>query len=177
MARATAAAAFSALLLAAPVGSSAALAAAPQPAKPVDPSAYVGRWYEVARIHNKLQLDCEAATMDFAAVSAERFTVTQTCRRGSPSGPAKSWRGSGQVTDERTKAKLKVTYFGFVTKEYWVVDHAADNSWAMLATPDGRFLWLLSRRPTLPGRTEVLAHAKGLGFDLSRIEYAQQPPA
>ena len=173
MVRATAAAAFSALLIAAP----AAHAAAPEPTKPVDPAAFSGRWYEVARLHNKLQLDCQAATMDFASTGSQRFSLTQTCRKGSPSGPAKTYKGQGQVVDEKTNAKIKVTYFGFVNKEYWVVDRAADHSWALLATPDGKFLWLLSRKPTLAARADILARAKGMGFDMSRMEYDQQPPA
>lgn len=166
-----AAAVFSAL-------ASAALAAAPEPARPVDPAAYVGRWYEVARLHNKLQLDCEAPTMDFAPTGQGRFTLTQTCRKGSPSGAVSAHRGAARITDPTTNAKIRVGFFGgLVQKDYWIVDHAPDSHWALLATPDGTFMWLLARNPTLPERAEVLARAKLMGFDLSRIEYAKQPPA
>lgn len=155
-----------------------AFAAAPEPAKPVDPNAFVGRWYEVARIHNKLQLDCEASTFDFTETAPKRFSLTQTCRKGSPSGPAAVHKGAVRVTDTATDAKIRVGFLGgFVQKDYWIIDHAADNRWAMLATPDGKFLWVLSRTPVLPQRAQVLAEAKSLGFDLSRIEYAKQPPA
>lgn len=170
------AAAFSAL--AASAVTTSALAAAPEPAKSVDPNAFVGRWYEVARTHNKLQLDCEASTFDFTETAPKRFSLSQTCRKGSPSGPASVHKGAVQVVDPRTNAKIRVGFLGgFVKKDYWILDHAADNHWALLATPDGRFLWVLSRRPVLPERAQVLARAKQLGFDLSRIEYAQQPPA
>lgn len=155
-----------------------ASAAAPEPQKPVDPAAIVGRWYEVARIHNKLQLDCEGSTFDFTAAGPKRFVLSQTCHKGSADGPAVVHRGNARVIDEQNNAKIRVAFLGgFMQKDYWVIDHAADNSWALLGTPDGRFMWLLARRPALPERAQVLARAKTLGFDLSRIEYAKQPPA
>lgn len=157
---------------------SAVSAAAPEPAKSVDPAAYAGRWYEVARLHNKLQLDCEAPTMDFAQTGQGKFTLTQTCHKGSPSGAASSHKGNARITDTRTNAKIRVGFYGgLVQKDYWIVDRAEDSHWAMLATPDGLFMWLLARRPTLPERAGVLARAKLMGFDLSRVEYAKQPPA
>ncbi len=36
----------------------------PAPAKPVDVSRYLGRWFEIARYDNSFQRDCEAVTAE-----------------------------------------------------------------------------------------------------------------
>ncbi len=38
---------------------------APEPTKPVDPRRYIGLWFEIARLPNKLQVDCQAPTADW----------------------------------------------------------------------------------------------------------------
>ena len=45
-----------------------------------------------------------------------------------------------------------------------------------MATPTGRYVWLLSRQPTLPGaaRAQALGRLQSLGFDLSRLAFPQQ---
>ena len=30
-----------------------------------------------------------------------------------------------------------------------ILDHADDNGWAIMATPNGHYVWLMSRRPIL----------------------------
>ena len=56
-----------------------ALAAAPQPAKPVAANLYSGRWYEIARTTNKMQADCQASTTDFSGWRGGAFSAVQTC--------------------------------------------------------------------------------------------------
>src|SRR5271170_5696097 len=69
---------------------------APEPTKPVDPRRYVGRWFEIARLPNKLQVGCQAPTADWIKQDDGSFSVVQTCRQGSPSGPLKIWRAAGR---------------------------------------------------------------------------------
>ena len=45
-----------------PVGN----AAVPQPAKSVELSRYLGRWYELARYEQGFQKDCDGVTADYA---------------------------------------------------------------------------------------------------------------
>ena len=45
-----------------PVGN----AAVPQPAKSVDLTRYLGRWYELARYEQGFQKDCDSVTADYS---------------------------------------------------------------------------------------------------------------
>jgi apolipoprotein D and lipocalin family protein len=52
-----------------------------------------------------------------------------------------------------------------------VIDHAPDQSWVLMATPGGNYLWLLARRPALDGPLHAAAFARisALGYDTSRL--------
>ena len=65
---------------------------------------------------------------------------------------------------------------GLITQEYWILDHADDNAWAIMATPGGHFVWVLARRPALEPalRAQVLGRVRALGYDVSRLMFPQQ---
>jgi apolipoprotein D and lipocalin family protein len=150
------------------------------PARAVAPDLYSGRWYEIARTPNRMQSDCQASTMDFGGAGGTSFSVVDTCHKGSPFGPTQTLSASGHIMPASSGAKMKLGMMGgLITKEYWVLECAQNNGWAIMSTPDGSYVWLLSRQPQLPAaeRTRALAHLKALGFDLTRLAYPQQPPA
>ena len=155
-----------------------ALAAAQPPSKPVSAAFYTGKWYEIARTPNSGQRDCQAATTQFTDKGASGFTVVQICRKGSASGASKTFNTTGTIVAGTQNAKFKMSFLGGLKKqEYWVLDRADDQSWAIMATPGGNFVWLLSRDPVMSpaAKAQALARVKALGY--AKLEYPQQPPA
>ena len=152
-------------------------ASAPEPRKPIDPNHFLGRWYEIARIPNKLQADCQGATSDWTSASGGQYNVVQTCHVGSPTGPAKMWKGAGRMI---APAKIRIGFFaGLVQKDYWVVDRSDDYSWSIMSMPDRKYVWIMSRRPVLtaPQKAALVARAQSLGYDTARLVYDEQSPA
>jgi len=171
----TAAAALASALL---LGAAGALARpAPQPLRPVSADLYSGRWYEIARTPNTMQKDCLGPTTDFQGWSNGAFSVVETCHKRDPSGPAKVVHVRARILHPPDYARFQMSFMaGLVHQEYWILDHADDNSWALMGTPGGNFVWLLSRRPELP--REVLTAALGrlevMGYATSRLIYPAQ---
>ena len=64
---------------------------------------------------------------------------------------------------------------GLRKQEYWVLDRADDQSWAIMATPGGNYVWLLSRQPVMSpaDRTAALARVASLGY--AKLEFPAQP--
>jgi apolipoprotein D and lipocalin family protein len=151
----------------------AALAAAPQPTKPVDITRYAGRWFEMARLHNHIEEACISATADYID-TGNNVQAIETCRHAPPS-PDKVYRASVKVMDPGENAKLRLTFFPFVYKDYWVLDHANDYSWAILGEPSGKYLWIFTRTPdpSPAERNTVLTRAKALGYDTSKLIFGQ----
>ena len=144
-----------------------------QPVAHVDPARMMGRWYEVARLPNMTQKGCQAGTSDWTR-APEGFAVVQACHRGSPDGPLAEWKAHARVADPVSNAKFKMSFFGgLISQEYWVLDDRADEGWLILATHDGKYLWLMAQRPTLPQavKTEAVTRIKQLGFDIGRLEF------
>jgi len=75
-------------------------------------------------------------------------------------------------------ARLRVRFGGLaalapVPREgnYWIIALDADYRFAMVGTPDRRFLWILARDPCLPPDVlaSLVARARCLGFDVDRL--------
>ncbi len=133
----------------------------------------MGRWYEVARIPNQLQKGCQAGASDWTR-TGDGFAVVQSCHKGKPDGPLTEWKARARVADPATNSVFKMSFFGgLVTREYRVLDHHPDQGWLILSTDDGKYLWLMSQKPTLPApiRAQALAKIKQLGFDVGRLEF------
>jgi len=147
----------------------------PEPAKPVDLSRYVGKWYELARYENRFERGCRNVTAEYAARSDGLIDVVNTC--GTAKGGQKVSRGRAKVVPDSGDAKLKVSFFGpFYAGHYWVLDHDDDYQWAIVGEPSGCYLWLLHREATLePSQVSSLRQRAGaLGYDLRKLRRTRQ---
>ena len=161
------------------VAAPAVLADAPQPIKPVPVGLYSGRWYEIARTPNQTQADCQDATSDFSGWASGAFSVVQTCHKGSAGGPRKVFNAHGRILPATNNAKMRLGFFGgLISQDYWILDHADDNTWAIMGTPGGHYVWLLSRRPMLDAgaKARALGRMQSLGFNLSHLAFPAQLP-
>lgn len=167
----------------------AASAGAPAPTRPIAASFYSGRWYEIARIPNAGQRDCQAPQSQFTPLggkgdvafvgSAGEFAVAQVCRKGSTTGPAKTFNTKGRILPGTRNAKFEMSFFGGMKKqEYWVLDCAGDGSWALMATPGGNYIWLLSRKAVMSeaSKTAAINRIRALGYN-QKLEFPAQAPA
>jgi apolipoprotein D and lipocalin family protein len=154
-----------------PVGN----AAVPQPAKGIELSRYLGRWYEIARYEQRFQKGCQGVTADYSLRQDGNIDILNRCREAD--GEIREARGTAKVVDKATNAKLKVSFFGPFTGDYWVLDHADDYSWSIVGESSGRYLWILAREAT-PGEAEVeeLIHrVEAMGYDISMLVRTTQP--
>ena len=163
-------AAVSAALMLAPAATA---GAAPEPAPRIELSRMMGRWYEVARVPNSLQNGCQAGASDWTQ-QASGFAVVQSCHKGRPDGPLAVWKAKATVDDPRTNTRFRMSFFGgLVSQEYLVLEHRPDQGWLVLATANGKYLWLMSQKPTLPAavKSQALARIRQLGYDVGRLEF------
>lgn len=171
-----------AALLLATAGARAEAVRAPAPAKPVDLSRfYSGTWIEIGRHPMKLTDGCVAGATEYVIRSPTKIAVRDTCHAGTPSGKLKAIGGPGTILDPGTNAKLHVDYrlFGLIPvgRDYWVLDHADDYSWFISSDPAFENLWIYTRDPHVHGAEldRLIAKAKALGYDTSRLEFPAQP--
>ncbi|MBW6420851.1 lipocalin family protein [Rhizobium sp. XQZ8] len=151
---------------------------APQPLKRIDAARfYSGTWLEVARRPMLITNGCVAGTTSYGGAKGTSVAVKDACRDGNPGGREKSITGDGTIIDMKTNAKLRVRYNAFATREYWIIDRAADYSWFIEASPDFRDLYIFTRKvPSKRLLDKLVARAAALGYDTSKLEFPEQPP-
>ncbi len=139
----------------------------------VDLERYLGKWYEIAHLPAKFQEGCNETTATYSLLKDGGISVLNTCRRN---GKVKTAKGKAKVVDKATGAKLKVTFFWPFYGDYWIIKLGMDYEYAMVGTPDLKYLWILSRTPRIDGKlfAELKEFAKSKGFGTERLIVTQQ---
>lgn len=155
---------------------------APEPRKRVDVQRfYTGTWREIARRPMTITDGCVAGATEYKPDRAGGIEVLDSCRMGRPRGELKTVGGPGTILDPGFNAKLRVDYrlYGFVPvqREYWVLDRADDYSWFISADPTLRDLYIFTRDPEIgpTQRKRLVARAAAQGYDISKLEFPEQP--
>ncbi|MEP0191846.1 MAG: lipocalin family protein [Erythrobacter sp.] len=161
-----------------PVGN----AAVPDPAKPVELSAYLGKWYEYARYEAPFQAGCEGVTADYSLRDDGKIQVVNACFKGALDGKFSEAKGRAKIVEGSDGAKLKVSFFGPFYGDYWVLDRSEPDAdgqyaWSIVGEPSGRYLWMLTRdaKPNAELRALLEGRVHELGYDWELVRITQQP--
>jgi apolipoprotein D and lipocalin family protein len=149
----------------------------PLPTVPrVDLDRYAGDWYEVARLPNRFQNRCIGdVRASYTRRDDGRIDVVNRCRTEDGAIDA---RGVARVVDENTFAQLEVrfapallSFLPMVWGDYWIIGLADDYSWAVVGSPDRKYLWILSRTADLDPALfdRAVGIARDNGFDVTRL--------
>jgi apolipoprotein D and lipocalin family protein len=152
---------------------------APQPLKRIDPARFfTGTWLEIGRRPMWLTDGCVAGTTSYSRTSdPNTINVKDACREGRREGPEKSVAGPGTILDPGINARLRVRYNLLITREYWILDRAADYSWFIEASPDFQDLYIFTRKVPSASQLKFLVRRAGeLGYDVRKLEFPAQPP-
>ncbi len=142
----------------------------------VDLNRYQGQWYEIVRLPLSWEKKCASlVTATYTLRPDGDITVLNSCQR--INGKMTSSRGKAQLAVAGgPTSKLKVTFFWPFRGDYWVIGIDPDYRWSLVGTPDKKYLWLLSRTPTMASDqvNRILGRAVEMGFDVKDIIYTKQ---
>jgi len=146
----------------------------PQNVTPVDDfklSAYLGSWYEIARLEHRFEKGMEQIT---ATYSMREDGGVKVLNKGFKT-KEKVWNdaeGKAYFVGDTDKGFLKVSFFGPFYGSYIVMD-TDYTTYTMISGPDHSYFWILSRTPMLDEETliRLIEKAKKAGFDTSKLIY------
>jgi len=143
----------------------------------LDPARYVGEWFEIARLPNRFQTKCAGDVVARYSARAEGgFIVVNRCREAN--GRVTEAAGVARTVANAPTSVLQVrfapAFLSFIPQvwgDYQVIALDAAYSYALVGTPDRKYLWLLSRTPTMDAAIydELMATASRQGFDVSKV--------
>lgn len=142
----------------------------------VDLSKYAGKWYEIASFPQRFQKNCYCTTAEYTLTSEGYVIVENRCNKDSINGKPSYIKGKAFVNENSGNAKLSVQFFWPFKGKYWIIDLADDYSYAVVGHPDRKYLWILSRKPTMEQSTyaQIISSVKEKGFDVSKIKITKQ---
>jgi len=137
----------------------------------VDLKRYVGKWYEIARYPNRFQNGCVGTTATYTIRKDGKIDVLNQCRKGTLDGEISSVKGTARVVDNKTNAKLKVSFFWPFSGHYWIIDLGENYDYAVVGHPDRKYLWILSRSPKMDEKIYnlILEKLKLQFYDTSKL--------
>lgn len=145
----------------------------------IDPQKYVGLWYEIARYPNSFERNCINVTAQYTLLENGDVGVINTCT-DEKSGKVKSAKAKATIIKGSNNTALAVNFAPFPLPKgngnYHILYTDNDYSIALVGSPSGKYLWLLSRTPKidLPKLNTLLEIAKENQFDVSKLEYVSQ---
>lgn len=145
----------------------------PRTVPTVDLARYAGEWHEVASFPNFFQRGCSFTKAAYTPMANGKIRVVNTCTRGSK--PV-SIEGTARAVPGSNNSKLKVRFFGPFEGDYWILELDPAYRWAVVGTPNRKYLWILARTPELPPGVlaDLRARAAAQGFDTGQLRMTTQ---
>ena len=139
----------------------------------LDLKRYMGRWYELARYDHRFERDMERCEAYYSLEPDGKIAVRNS--------GIDTKTGLLRITDGRAKlgkypGQLRVSFFLFFYSDYNILALGEDYDWALVGSSSQKYLWILSRTPSLPKPTieHILAIARERGYDTEKLIWVQQ---
>lgn len=140
---------------------------------------YMGRWFEIARYPARFERECEKnTTAEYALRPNGSVRVENRCTR--KDGSTMATVGTARIARGGDPARLKVKFSIFMPAgDYWIVELDPEYRWAAVGEPKRRFLWILSRTPSLSPQTyaEICERLRRQHYPPERLLRTQQDGA
>ena len=146
------------------------------PAKEVELSRYLGRWYEIARMPSWFEKDLVGVTATYTLKDNGEIEVRNAGFDKTLSGERKESVGRAWIPDPAQSGRLKVSFFGPFAGDYVVFELDPEYRYALVGSSKDLF-WILSREPQMDEGLylELLAKAEAAGYDLEKLIKVEQP--
>ena len=132
---------------------------------------YMGKWFEIARIDTPFQRGKFDSQAEYKLNPNGTVQITNSAI--TEHGQQTSAKAIGYVPDLSNMAKLRISFFCPFYSDYWILEVDKDYQWALVGTPNKKYMWILSRTQNIEDVTlmHILTTAKLLGFDTSKLLY------
>ena len=127
---------------------------------------FMGRWYEIARFDHRFERGMSDVVADYTLLPNGRIEVVNS---GMKDGQLSIAKGKAKIS--KIPGKLRVSFFWFFYADYNVLAMGQDGEWALIGSKSPKYLWILSRTPTLPEPTlqHIIDIARARGYNTEKL--------
>ncbi|HWS79230.1 MAG TPA: lipocalin family protein [Thermomonas sp.] len=142
----------------------------------LDLQRYSGQWHEIAHLPLFFQRKCVANITAHYSVRADgTLGVRNACEKGD--GTTMASEGTARPVPGhpgRLQVRFAPDWLAWapvVWGDYWVLELDPEYRWALVGGPDRKYLWILSRSPSMPRAQyeAIRARAAQRGYPVERL--------
>lgn len=131
---------------------------------------YLGKWYEIARFDYKFEKNMNNVTAEYSLNPDETIKV----RNRGYDTIKKTWKesvGEARFVNDKSEARLKVSFFKPIWSGYNVIDIDDDYKYALVVGNRTKYIWILSRTKEIPEsiKQRFLAKAQKIGYNTDNL--------
>ncbi len=134
---------------------------------------YMGTWYEIARLETRFEQGLDRVQARYELRPGGRVSVLNS---GVDVRTGERREAHGKARTTPTPGRLQVSFFWFFYSDYNVLALGDDYEWSLVGSRRSKYLWILSRTPTLPSATldRILQLARRRGYDTDKLLFVGQ---
>jgi len=138
--------------------------------KNFDSDKYLGKWYEIARFDYKFERNMDNVTANYSLNPDGSIKV----QNQGYNYVKKEWKesiGEARFVNDKSEARLKVSFFKPIWAGYNVIDIDDNYQNALVVGNSTKYIWILSRDKKMPEsiKERFLAKAQKLGYDTNAL--------
>jgi len=146
---------------------------APSPNKTVDKvdlDRYAGKWYSLYSIPTIFDKDTRETTTTYTLNKDGYYNVVTTAKKGDDN-ELHIYKSKLFPDKDAHDAEMKAQFVWPFKVDYWVIDLASDYSYVVVGHPDHKFLFIMSRKPTMDKKLydELVAKCKAMGYPVEKL--------
>lgn len=143
------------------------------PVASFDLKRYMGSWYEIARFEMRFERGLDHVQAHYELGPDNRVTVVNS---GVDIRTGKRREARGKAYATSVPGWLRVSFFWFFYSDYIVLELGEGYEWALVGGGSSKYLWILSRTPSLPARTldRIIGLAKKRGYPVGKLQFVNQ---
>lgn len=141
-----------------------------KPVTSVDIKRYSGTWYSLYSIPTSFDKGSRETTTNYTwNAKKEYYDVVTTCT--TENNDLKTVKSKLFQVEGTHNAEMKAQFLWPFKVDYWVVALADDYSWVVVGHPDHKFLFIMSRKPSISKQTytDLIAKCKAMGYPVEKL--------
>ena len=136
----------------------------------VDLQRFGGKWYSLYSIPTFFDKDTRETTALYTLNKDGYYDVMTYAKKGDDE-QIHTYKSKLFPVEGSHNAYLKAQFIWPIKVDYWVIELAADYSYVVVGHPDHRFLFIMTRKPSLDKKLldEIIARCKAKGYATEKL--------
>ncbi|MHA4896664.1 lipocalin family protein [Pedobacter sp. PWIIR3] len=148
-----------------------------KPVQKVDIVSYAGKWYSLYSIPTMMDKHWRQ-TIETYVIHPDGYYAVFTTYKLIADDEQKYIRSKLFVVRGTGNAEMKAQFVWPFKADYWIIELADDYSYAVIGHPKHKFLFIMSRKPTLPEEllSQIINRCHKKGYDTAKLVSQEHRP-